>query len=85
MFHGAASAGGAVTTLNPLYTTGEIACQLRSSGARWLVTVPALLDKAKAAGDGLEIIVVGDPQAAGTVSARMTSHSRSCRSSTSTA
>ena len=68
VFHGAASAGGAVTTLNPLYTAGEIAGQLRSSGARWLVTVPALADKAKAAGDGLEIIVVGDGQAPGTVS-----------------
>ena len=67
VFHGAASAGGAVTTLNPLYTAGEIAGQLRSSRARWLVTVPALADKARAAGDGLEVIVVGDAQAAGTV------------------
>src|SRR5271165_7395833 len=32
-FHGAVSAGGAVTTLNPLCTAGEIAGQLRSSGA----------------------------------------------------
>jgi acyl-CoA synthetase (AMP-forming)/AMP-acid ligase II len=60
VFHGAVSAGGAVTTLNPLYTVGEIAGQLRSSGARWLVTVPGLAAKAKEAGGGLEIIVVGD-------------------------
>jgi acyl-CoA synthetase (AMP-forming)/AMP-acid ligase II len=67
LFHGAVSAGGAVTTLNPLYTAGEIAGQLRSSGARWLVTVPGLAGKAKDAAGGLEIIVVGDTDAAGTV------------------
>jgi acyl-CoA synthetase (AMP-forming)/AMP-acid ligase II len=66
VFHGVASAGGALTTLNPLYTAGEIAAQLRTSGARWLVTVPALADKAVTAGDGLEVIVVGGT-AAGTV------------------
>jgi len=59
VFHGAAMAGGAVTTLNPLYTAGEIAGQLRASGARWLVIVPELADKAAAAGSGLDIIVVG--------------------------
>ena len=59
VFHGAASAGGAVTTLNPLYTAGEISVQLRASGAKWLVTVPALAEKALAAADGLEILVVG--------------------------
>jgi acyl-CoA synthetase (AMP-forming)/AMP-acid ligase II len=59
VFHGAALAGGAVTTLNPLWTAGEIAGQLRSSRARWLVTVPALADTAKAAaGGGVEIIVI---------------------------
>ena len=68
VFHGAALAGGAVTTLNPLWTAGEIAGQLRSSRARWLVTVPALADTAKAAaGDGLEIIVVGRAPIPGTV------------------
>jgi acyl-CoA synthetase (AMP-forming)/AMP-acid ligase II len=66
VFHGVVCAGGAVTTLNPLYTAGEIAVQLRASGAKWLVTVPALVDKAMAAGDGLEIIVVGGSPAAGT-------------------
>ena len=68
VFHGAALAGGAVTTLNPLWTPDEIARQLRSSRARWLVTVPPLADTAKAAaGDGLEIIVVGGAQIPGTV------------------
>ena len=64
VFHGAASAGGAVTTLNPLYTAGEIGVQLRASGAKWLVTVPALAEKAVAAAGGLEIIVVGGGETA---------------------
>jgi long-subunit acyl-CoA synthetase (AMP-forming) len=50
-----------------LWKAGEIAGQLRSSQARWLVTVPALADTAKAAGDGLEIIVVGRAPIPGTV------------------
>ncbi|MBL8179866.1 MAG: AMP-binding protein [Bryobacterales bacterium] len=40
-------AGGIVTTLNPLYTETEIEHQLHDSGARFLVTVPPLLDKAR--------------------------------------
>ncbi len=68
VFHGAVAGGGAVTTLNPLCTAGEIAGQLRASGARWLVTVPALADTARAAVGGAEIIVVGGSQAAGAVS-----------------
>jgi 4-coumarate--CoA ligase len=68
LFHGAARAGGAVTTLNPLWTVGEVAGQLRSSGARWLATVPALAGTAEAAaGDGQEIIVVGNEQIPGTL------------------
>jgi acyl-CoA synthetase (AMP-forming)/AMP-acid ligase II len=68
VFHGATSAGGAVTTLNPMWTAREIAGQLRSSRASWLVTVPALAETAKAAGDGLEIIVTGGEHIPGMVS-----------------
>ena len=46
---GAAMAGGATTTANPLYTAGELAAQLRDSGARWLVTIPPFADRARAA------------------------------------
>jgi len=67
VFHGAVSAGGAVTTLNPTWTAGEIAGQLRSSRASCLVTVPALAEVAKAAGAGLQIIVIGGERIAGTV------------------
>ena len=45
-FHGAAHAGGIVTTVNPTYTPEELASQLRDSGARFLVTLGPLLDKA---------------------------------------
>jgi acyl-CoA synthetase (AMP-forming)/AMP-acid ligase II len=44
-----ASLGGVITTINPLYTADELASQLRDSGACVLVTVPDVLDKAKAA------------------------------------
>ncbi len=45
-YHGTVMAGGIVTTANPLYTTDELAYQLRDSGAKFLFTVPPLLEKA---------------------------------------
>jgi acyl-CoA synthetase (AMP-forming)/AMP-acid ligase II len=48
-FLAAASRGGVVTTINPLYTAHELAGQLTDSQARLLVTVPACLDRAKEA------------------------------------
>jgi len=47
IFNAVASLGGISTTINPLYTADELAKQLTDSGARLLVTVPAVLDKAK--------------------------------------
>jgi acyl-CoA synthetase (AMP-forming)/AMP-acid ligase II len=44
-FHAAALAGGIVTTVNPLYTSAELAQQLADAGARYLVTIPACLPK----------------------------------------
>lgn len=40
-------AGGTVTTINPLYTEPEIEHQLHDSGARFLLTIPQLLDKTR--------------------------------------
>ncbi len=59
-FHGVATAGGVNTTANPLLTADELAAQLVDSGARLLVTVPELLDKATAAAtrSGIEEIFV---------------------------
>ena len=61
MFHAVASLGGVVTTVNPLYTAGELANQLKDSKARLLVTVPPFLDKAREAAGiagGIEDIYV---------------------------
>ncbi|SDG98173.1 AMP-binding protein [Microbacterium pygmaeum] len=49
VFHGILRAGATVTTINSLYTPGEIEKQLKDAGATWLVTVSPLLPQAKAA------------------------------------
>src|SRR5690606_8939236 len=46
VFHGAATVGGTVTTINPTYGAEEVAFQLRDSGATLLVTIPLFLDTA---------------------------------------
>jgi acyl-CoA synthetase (AMP-forming)/AMP-acid ligase II len=67
-FHGATSAGGMATTMNPLYTAGEVAHQLEDSGAKLLVTVGPFLEAAseaaEKAGIGDEVYVVGEPEGA---------------------
>jgi acyl-CoA synthetase (AMP-forming)/AMP-acid ligase II len=66
-FHGAASAGGACTTVNPLCTADELARQLADARARVLLTVPPFLDAARdaAAAAGVEdVVVVGEAQGA---------------------
>jgi acyl-CoA synthetase (AMP-forming)/AMP-acid ligase II len=66
-FHGVATAGGVVTTLNPTYTADEIAFQLNDSGARLLITLPSLVGKAQEAAAKSkveEIIVFGDADGA---------------------
>ena len=45
-FHAVSSIGGIVTTINSLYTADEVAAQLKDSGARFLLTVPAFMDRA---------------------------------------
>ena len=67
-FHGAASIGAIVTTLNPVYTSSEIAHQMSDSGAVFIVTVRALLDKvdgAVARGVPLRRVLVVDADDAG--------------------
>jgi acyl-CoA synthetase (AMP-forming)/AMP-acid ligase II len=46
IFLAVAAAGGINTTVNPLYTADELAKQLTDCRARFLITVPAFLDKA---------------------------------------
>jgi acyl-CoA synthetase (AMP-forming)/AMP-acid ligase II len=63
VFHGAAMAGGVVTTINPTYTETELRNQLRDSGARILVTIPPLAAAAARAGAD-EIYVLGEAEGA---------------------
>ena len=67
VFHGAAMAGGVVTTINPTYTEHELQDQLRDCGARILVTIPPLVTTASraCAGTGVaEIYVLGEANGA---------------------
>ncbi len=63
VFFGVSSIGGINTTANPMYGAAELAKQLRDSGARLMITVPQLADKAleaaKEAG-GVEVFVFGE-------------------------
>jgi acyl-CoA synthetase (AMP-forming)/AMP-acid ligase II len=62
-FHGAASAGGTCTTVNPLYTANELAHQMNDSGAKLLLTVGPFLDAAREAAEASgveEVFVVGE-------------------------
>lgn len=49
VFHGALRLGAIVTTINSLYTAGEIEKQLKDAAATWLITVSPLLAQAEAA------------------------------------
>jgi len=62
-FHAAAMLGGINTTLNPLYTADEAAHQLQDAGAKFLVTAPPFLEKARSASKQAkieELFVFGD-------------------------
>jgi len=48
-FHAVATLGGVSTTANPSYTAEELAYQLNDAGAKYLLTVPGLIDRALAA------------------------------------
>ena len=66
-FHGPVMVGGVVTTANPLYTAGELRFQLNDTGAKYLVTVPPFLDRAREAAEGTsvrEIFVFGEAEGA---------------------
>ena len=63
VFHGAVTAGGLTTTINPSYGAEEVRYQLNDAGARLLVTVGPCLDIVREAVEGTavrEILVIGD-------------------------
>ena len=67
VFYAVTTVGGVVTTTNPLYTAEELAHQLKDSGARFLLTIPAFLDKAQEAAQeaGIEeVFVFGEAEGA---------------------
>ncbi|HEU4794698.1 MAG TPA: AMP-binding protein [Pyrinomonadaceae bacterium] len=64
-FHATALLGRVVTPINPLYTHHEIAHQLKDAGARFLVTTPTCLEKAREAATNAgveEIFVFGNTE-----------------------
>lgn len=67
-FHATASLGGISTTVNPLYTTRELAQQLNDAQAAYLLTVPAFIDNAREAVQQVpsvrEIFVLGEAEGA---------------------
>jgi acyl-CoA synthetase (AMP-forming)/AMP-acid ligase II len=66
-FHAIAALGGVITTVNPLYTSGEVAKQLQDSKARFVLTVPPFLATAREAAAQAkvdEIFVFGEAEGA---------------------
>jgi 4-coumarate--CoA ligase len=66
VFHGAVTAGGLTTTINPTYGSEEVRYQLNDAGAQLLVTVGPCLEIARDAIEGTGVrglIVIGDPPA----------------------
>src|SRR6185503_2713333 len=55
IFHAVASLGGINTLINPLYTEQEVTHQLKDSGARFLITASAFIEKARKAQDEANI------------------------------
>ncbi|PYS68010.1 MAG: 4-coumarate--CoA ligase family protein [Acidobacteria bacterium] len=67
IFHAVATLGGISTLINPLYTEREIAHQLKNSNTRFLITIPAFMEKAQAASSEAsieEIYVFGTAEGA---------------------
>jgi len=66
-FYGVAAAGGVATTINPLYTVEELAFQLNDAGARYLLTIPMFLERAREAASRSrveEVFVLGAAEGA---------------------
>jgi acyl-CoA synthetase (AMP-forming)/AMP-acid ligase II len=66
-FGAISAAGGIATTVNPLYTADELAFQLGDSGARYLLTIPPLLERALRAKEQSkveEVFVFGEAEGA---------------------
>lgn len=66
-FYAVISLGGIVSTINPLYTTTELSSQLKDARAKFLFTIPQLVDRVVTASQGTcvrEIFVAGEAEGA---------------------
>lgn len=66
-FHAVATLGGIVTPVNPMYTAEELRKQIEDSGAKYLVTIPPLVARAREAAEGKglsELFVFGEAEGA---------------------
>lgn len=66
-FHAVATAGGTVTTVNPLYTVHELIHQLKDANAKYLLTIPQFMTTAQEAAKAVglrEIFVFGEAEGA---------------------
>jgi acyl-CoA synthetase (AMP-forming)/AMP-acid ligase II/enoyl-CoA hydratase/carnithine racemase len=64
IFHGISRAGGVVTTANPLYSPEDLGRQLKDANAKFIFTIPQLMEKAIGASSHAsikEIFSVGAP------------------------
>jgi acyl-CoA synthetase (AMP-forming)/AMP-acid ligase II len=64
-FHAAATLGAVTTMVPPLFTDEEILKQLRDSGAKYLLTIPQLMGKAREVGRAAgirKIFVIGEAE-----------------------
>ncbi|PUB10267.1 AMP-binding protein [Yoonia sediminilitoris] len=62
VFHGVAWAGGTITTLNPTYTSSEVAHQLADSHADILITIPDFMETATAGAGNRPVVAIGTPE-----------------------
>ena len=72
IFHGVACLGGVVTTVNPQYSPQDLARQLNTSRAKYLVTIPSLAVQAVSSGalKGIRsVFVIGEAQGCESISA----------------
>lgn len=63
VFFGILKAGGVVTSANPLFTTEELAKQLKLADAKWILTAPQLVHRAREAAQEIgkdNVFVVGE-------------------------
>ena len=63
-FHAAATMGVVTTMVPPLFTDAELDKQLRDSGAKYVLTIPALLERAKGANGVDKVFVIGEAEGA---------------------